>query len=65
MAKFQYWQSEKDNKWYFHLKASNGRIILGSQGYASKQNCIDGFTSVTNTVVEGYNNRVEIDDPNA
>ncbi|MEM1323339.1 MAG: YegP family protein [Bacteroidota bacterium] len=44
--KFEIFQSEKDHKFYFRLKAKNGRIILSSQGYASKQGCQHGIHSV-------------------
>jgi uncharacterized protein YegP (UPF0339 family) len=31
------WRSAKDNKWYWHIKASNGKIIAdGNQGYERK-----------------------------
>ena len=36
----------KDKKFYFHLKAANGQIILASQGYAAKKSCLNGVESV-------------------
>jgi uncharacterized protein YegP (UPF0339 family) len=36
----------KNMGFYFNLKASNGLIILQSEGYTSKQNCINGIASV-------------------
>jgi hypothetical protein len=44
--KFEFWQSEKDKQWYFHLLAPNGEVIAQSQGYSSKDNCINGINSV-------------------
>ena len=35
-----------DNQYYFHLKASNGEIILRSQGYASHSGAASGKDSV-------------------
>ncbi len=45
MGKFQIFQG-KNGDYYFRLKASNGQIILASQGYKSKQGCKGGITSV-------------------
>lgn len=36
----------KDGKTYFNLTATNGEIILSSQGYASKSGAINGIESV-------------------
>lgn len=35
-----------DNKYYFHLKANNGEIVLQSQGYAAKSSATNGISSV-------------------
>ncbi len=51
MAKFEVFKSEKNEKFYFNLKAGNGQVILTSQGYASKASCENGIKSVqTNSV---------------
>lgn len=44
--KFQMFQSSANNQFYFRLKAQNGEIILGSEGYTSKQNCLAAIASV-------------------
>lgn len=44
--KFEVFQSEKSEKFYFRLKARNGQVILSSQGYASKANAVKGAESV-------------------
>jgi hypothetical protein len=44
--KFELFKSEKNNKIYFNLKASNGQIILQSQGYADKGGAKNGIESV-------------------
>ena len=48
VEKFEYWQSNKNGQWYFHLKATNGEIIANSQGYTTKENCINGIYSIKN-----------------
>jgi hypothetical protein len=44
--RFEFWQSENDKQWYFHLRAPNGEIVAQSQGYVSKDNCINGIKAV-------------------
>ena len=46
MEKFEFWQSKKDGQWYFHLKAENNEIIAQSEGYTTKDNCLNGINSV-------------------
>jgi len=45
MGKFEIYQSEKSQDYYFRLKAGNGEIILSSQGYNSKDACKNGVES--------------------
>lgn len=35
-----------DDQFYFNLKAANGEIILGSEGYTAKSSCQNGIASV-------------------
>ena len=43
-----------DGKYYFHLKANNGQIVLQSQGYTTKASATNGVASVkTNGAVLG------------
>lgn len=44
--------SNKAGKTRFRLKARNGEIILASQAYASKQNCLAGIESVKMNAAE-------------
>lgn len=44
--KFELFQSENNEKFYFRLKAKNGQIILTSQGYANKAGAKNGIESV-------------------
>lgn len=46
MGKFEIYQSEKNNEYYFRLKAGNGENILGSEGYTTKSACENGVASV-------------------
>ena len=46
MGKFEIYQSEKNQEYYFRLKAGNGEIILSSQGYSSKSSAENGVESV-------------------
>lgn len=46
MEKFEVLRSRMTDQYYFHLKAANGRIILSSEGYVTKQSCEDGVESV-------------------
>lgn len=39
----------KDDRHYFNLKATNGEIILHSQGYATRQNALYGKEAVKRT----------------
>ena len=43
---FHIFRSEKDQRYYFHLKARNGEIVLSSQGYRSKQSAEKGIAAV-------------------
>ncbi len=45
MGKFQIRQTA-NGLYYFNLKAANGEIILSSEGYTSKQGCLNGIESV-------------------
>ncbi len=36
----------KDGKYYFNLKAGNGEVVLTSQGYKTKADCMNGTESV-------------------
>jgi uncharacterized protein YegP (UPF0339 family) len=40
------WYVDKVGKYRFRLKAANGEMIAISEGYASKQSCLEGIESV-------------------
>lgn len=44
-AKFEMYE-DTSGEWRFRLKAPNGEIIATSEGYSTKQNCLNGIKSV-------------------
>lgn len=44
--KFELYQSEKSNEYYFRLKAGNGQNVLRSEGYTTKSAAENGIESV-------------------
>ena len=45
MGKFEI-KTRKNGEFQFNLKATNGQVILTSEGYKSKASCINGVESV-------------------
>ncbi len=52
MARFEIYQSGKKNEYRFRLKADNGQIVLGSEGYTTKAACLNGVESVKKNSVD-------------
>lgn len=53
MGKFEI-TKRKNGEFQFNLKATNGQVILSSEGYTTKENCKNGIESVRkNSQVEG------------
>lgn len=51
-GKFEIYQ-DKAGEYRFRLKATNGQIILASEGYSAKAGCTNGVASVkTNATIE-------------
>lgn len=51
--KFEIFKSDKNDQFYFRLKAGNGEIILSSEGYTTKAAAKNGIESVQkNAVIE-------------
>ena len=40
------WYKDANGKYRFRLKAGNGEIIAVSEGYSSKEGCVNGIESV-------------------
>lgn len=51
MAKFEI-TMRKNGEFQFNLKASNGEVILTSEGYTTKSACLNGAESVKKNAVE-------------
>ncbi|MBR0223505.1 MAG: YegP family protein [Bacteroidales bacterium] len=51
MAKFEI-TTRKNGEFQFNLKASNGEVILTSEGYTTKSACLNGVESVKKNAVE-------------
>ena len=51
MAKFEI-TTRKNGEFQFNLKASNGEVILTSEGYTTKAACLNGVDSVKKNAVE-------------
>ena len=51
MAKFEI-TVRKNGEFQFNLKASNGEVILTSEGYTTKAACLNGVDSVKRNAVE-------------
>ncbi|TRZ45362.1 YegP family protein [Robertkochia solimangrovi] len=49
---FELFKSDKNDKFYFNLKANNGQVILASQAYESKAGASNGINSVKENCAE-------------
>ena len=43
---FEWWKGAREERYYFHLKAPNGKIIAQSEGYNSRQAMLNGIDAV-------------------
>ena len=57
--KFEIIQNQENGKFFFHLKAKNGQIILSSQGYTGKPACKKGVESVRTNAADKANFEVK------
>lgn len=58
-------KSDKNDEWYFNLKAANHEIILQSEGYKAKSSAENGISSVqANGSDDARFDRRESDKPN-
>ncbi len=44
--KFEVFQNQKDQKYYFRLRNTKGDILMKGQGYSTKRTCMNGIESV-------------------
>jgi uncharacterized protein YegP (UPF0339 family) len=54
-GKFEIYQSEKNEQYYFRLKAGNGEVVLSSQGYKDITGAKKGVESVKNHASDSSN----------
>ena len=52
--------SRKNGEFQFNLKASNGQVILTSQGYKTKASCLNGVESVKKNSQEAKRFEVKV-----
>ncbi len=50
----------KNGEFQFNLKATNGQVILTSEGYASKSACLNGIESVKKNAADEKKFEVKI-----
>jgi uncharacterized protein YegP (UPF0339 family) len=50
-SKYEYWKN-KNGKWFFHLRARNGEIILQSEAYATKQKVLEGINANIRNMID-------------
>ena len=46
LAGFEYYKSNRDEQWYFQLKAPNGGILVQSGSYLTEHECLEGIDMV-------------------
>lgn len=53
----------KDGQFQFNLKATNGQVILTSEAYSTKANCLNGVESVRKNAIDNtkYNRLISAD----
>lgn len=56
--KFEVYQ-DKAEEFRFRLKASNGEILVFSEGYTTKNNCLNGIASVKKNAPDSPVKRIE------
>lgn len=45
-ARFDLWRDQDDKKWYFVLRAEDGRVLVESQSYQARTGAVNGLESV-------------------
>lgn len=58
--KFEIYQSEKNQEYYFRLKAANGENVLASEGYTQKASAENGVESVMKNCVDDERYEVKV-----
>ena len=58
MSKFEVYKDAR-GEWRFNLKAENGEVIAVSEGYSSKQACMNGIEAVRDSAKEALVEEIE------
>lgn len=45
-------KSNKDKKWYFHIKGNNGKIIVPSQPYSRRDSAAKGLEALKRQILK-------------
>jgi len=46
---FQFWRSDANNQWYWHIKGGNNEIVCSSEGYTEKSGVLNAIRLVKNS----------------
>ena len=49
-GKWEIFRSKLTGRWYFRLKAANGKILCRSEGYHTKRGCPKGIEAIKKCV---------------
>jgi len=49
---FEWFRSKKDNQFYFHANARNGKLIMSSEGYPTKQHAFRAMKSIAKNAIK-------------
>lgn len=49
-GKFEYWESESEEEWYFRLVNEDDEVLFQSEGYETDDECIEGIDKVKKCV---------------
>ncbi|HEY1172086.1 MAG TPA: DUF1508 domain-containing protein [Verrucomicrobiae bacterium] len=50
MMKYEYWQSAKDHRWYWQLKADGGERLAYGESHATKEACLKSIQMAKNSL---------------
>lgn len=57
------WKSPKDKKWYYHITANNGEILVPSEGYRYQSDALRGLRALQTIMVEDIMNELNRSTP--
>ena len=54
----EYFRSDKNYQYYWRVKALNGKIVTGSEGYKQRESAMNGFNSLVKIVTGNYSVKI-------